>query len=395
MRGWMNAGASYIEPVEVGDVMRAGAVGKVIASENAGFAVGEHVYGALGVQEYAISDGAGLLKVDPSLAPLPTYLGTLGMTGMTAYFGLMDTGRYKDGDTVVVSGAAGAVGSVVGQIAKIKGSRVIGIAGGAEKCAWLVDELGFDVAIDYKSQNVAAELRTAAPNGVDVYFDNVGGEILDAVLTRLARGARIVICGAVSQYNNTEAVKGPSNYLALLVSRASMTGMVVFDYAAEYGKAGMELAGWMQEGKLISREDVVQGGVQAFPETLLRLFSGENVGKLVLQMAYDEDLANRIRELVLMQEGVTEKKMFGGLAFLIDGNMSVSASGRGGLLVRVDPEESDTLVARNEHASVADMGGRTMRGWLRVELAGVKTKRQLESWVARSVGYARSLPSKR
>jgi hypothetical protein len=287
MRGWMNAGASYIEPVEVGDVMRAGAVGKVIASENAGFAVGEHVYGALGVQEYAISDGAGLLKVDPSLAPLPTYLGTLGMTGMTAYFGLMDTGRYKDGDTVVVSGAAGAVGSVVGQIAKIKGSRVIGIAGGAEKCAWLVDELGFDVAIDYKSQNVAAELRTAAPNGVDVYFDNVGGEILDAVLTRLARGARIVICGAVSQYNNTEAVKGPSNYLALLVSRASMTGMVVFDYAAEYGKAGMELAGWMQEGKLISREDVVQGGVQAFPETLLRLFSGENVGKLVLQIGSD------------------------------------------------------------------------------------------------------------
>jgi NADPH-dependent curcumin reductase CurA len=282
MRGWMNAGASYIAPVEVGDVMRAGAVGRVIASEHPAFAPDTHVYGNFGVQEYALSDGQGVIAIDPELAALPTYLGTLGMTGMTAYFGLLDVGRLKDGDTVVVSGAAGAVGMVVGQIAKIKGCRVIGIAGGAEKCSWLVDELGFDAAIDYKSEDVQLRLRELAPDRVDVYFDNVGGDILDAVLTRLALGARIVICGAVSQYNATEPVKGPSNYLALLVSRASMTGMVVFDFAARYGEAAAELAGWLREGRLISREDVVGGGIPAFHNTLLKLFSGENVGKLVL-----------------------------------------------------------------------------------------------------------------
>ncbi|HEY4897841.1 MAG TPA: NADP-dependent oxidoreductase [Solirubrobacteraceae bacterium] len=285
MRGWMNAGASYIEPVEIGDVMRAGAVGRVIACEHPGFAVGEHVYGNFGVQEYAVSDGRGVIKVDPSLAPLETYLGTLGMTGMTAYFGLLDVGKLEQGDTVVVSGAAGAVGSVAGQLARIKGCRVIGIAGGSEKCRWLKEELGFDAVIDYKAQDVRAALRTAAPEGVDVYFDNVGGPILDAVLTRLARGARIVICGAVSQYNATGSVQGPSNYLALLVSRASMTGMVVFDYAARYGEAAAELAGWLQDGSLISREDVVEGTIADFPDTLLKLFAGENVGKLVLQIA--------------------------------------------------------------------------------------------------------------
>jgi NADPH-dependent curcumin reductase len=284
MRGWMNAGASYIDPVEVGDVMRAGAVGHVIASEHPGFAVGEHVYSDFGVQEYALSDGRGVVKVDPSLAPLPTYLGTLGMTGMTAYFGLFDVAKLGAGDTVVVSGAAGAVGSVAGQIAKIKSARVIGIAGGEEKCRWLVEELGFDAAIDYKTQDVRRALRETAPEGVDVYFDNVGGEILDAVLTRLARGARIVICGAVSQYNATEGVRGPANYLSLLVARASMIGMVVFDYAARFGEAATEIAGWMREGRLISREDVVDGGVSAFPDTLLKLFAGENIGKLVLRV---------------------------------------------------------------------------------------------------------------
>lgn len=284
MRGWMNAGTSYIDAVEIGDVMRAGAVGRVSASEHPGFAVGDHVYGAFGVQEHAVSDGSGVIKIDPSLAPLPTYLGTLGMTGMTAYFGLFDTGKLQQGDTVVVSGAAGAVGSAAGQIAKLKGCRVIGIAGGEEKCRWIVEELGFDAAIDYKTQNVRRTLREHAPDGVDVYFDNVGGEILDAVLTRLARGARIVICGAVSQYNATEGVRGPANYLSLLVARASMTGMVVFDYAARFGEAAAEIAGWMHEGLLISREDILDGGVSAFPDALLKLFAGENIGKLVLRV---------------------------------------------------------------------------------------------------------------
>jgi len=287
MRGWMNAGASYIDPVEIGDVMRAGAVGTVSASEHPGFGVGEHVYGSFGVQEHALSDGKGVFKIDPSLAPVPTYLGTLGMTGLTAYFGLLDVAKLKDGETVVVSGAAGAVGSVAGQIAKLKGARVIGIAGGEQKCRWLVDELGFDAAIDYKGEDVRRALREHAPKGVDVFFDNVGGDILDAVLTRLALHARIVICGAVSQYNATEAVQGPSNYLSLLVFRASMIGMVVFDYAARYGEAMSEIAGWMREGRIVSREDVADGGIEAFHETLLKLFAGKNTGKLVLRLAGD------------------------------------------------------------------------------------------------------------
>jgi hypothetical protein len=292
MRGWMNAGASYIDPVEIGEVMRAANVGRVVASEHPGFAPGEHVYGTFGVQEFALSDGKGVLKIDPALAPAPTYLGALGLPGMTAYFGLLDTAKLKQGDTVVVSGAAGAVGSVAGQIAKIKGARVIGIAGGQTKCSWLVDELGFDAAIDYKAQDVRAELRKAAPNGVDVYFDNVGGEILDAVLTRLARGARIVICGAVSQYNASQGLHGPRNYLALLVSRASMTGMVVFDFAPRFREAAGEIAGWLADGRLLSREHIVEGGIEKFPAALLMLFSGENIGKLVLHVGSDNGPAS-------------------------------------------------------------------------------------------------------
>jgi NADPH-dependent curcumin reductase CurA len=284
MRGWMNAGRSYIPPVEVGDVMRAGAVGQVAASRHPDFAVGEEVYSAFGVQEYATSNGEGAQKIDSSRVPLTTYLAALGVPGMTAYFGLLDTGALADGETVVVSGAAGAVGSLVGQIAKIKGCRVVGIAGGSAKCAWLTGELGFDAAIDYKAQHVAKELRALCPKGIDVYFDNVGGEILDAALTRLARGARVVICGAVSQYNATTAVQGPANYLSLLVFRASMKGMVVFDYADRYGEAAAELAGWLADGRLISREDVVSGDIRAFPGTLLKLFKGENTGKLVLAL---------------------------------------------------------------------------------------------------------------
>ena len=284
MRGWMNEGKSYIRPVAIGEVMRAGAVGDVVASRNPAFKAGDHVVGSFGVQEYASSDGKGLTKVDPRLAPLPVYLDVLGMPGMTAYFGLLDIGKPKAGETVVVSGAAGAVGAVVGQIAKIQGCRVVGIAGGTDKCSYLRDKLGFDEAIDYKSEDVKAMLKTACPDGIHVYFDNVGGEILDAALARLALHARVVICGAISQYNATEGVKGPSNYLSLLVNRASMTGMVVFDYAARYGEAAKKMAEWMAQGKLVAKQDIVPGGIDAFPETLLKLFRGENFGKLVLEV---------------------------------------------------------------------------------------------------------------
>lgn len=284
MRGWMNDARSYIPPVGIGEVMRAGGGGEVVASRNPKFKAGDQVVGAFGVQRYALSDGKGVDKVDTAIVPMPVYIGTLGMPGMTAYFGLLDVGELKDGDTVVVSGAAGAVGSVVGQIARIKGCRVVGIAGGADKCRYLVDELGFDAAIDYKAQDLKKALREHCPKGMDVYFDNVGGEILDAALTCLARGARIVICGAISQYNNTTAVKGPSNYLSLLVYRASMKGMVVFDYAARYGEAMREMAGWMAAGKLKSREHIVEG-LETFPDALLKLFAGENTGKLVLKIA--------------------------------------------------------------------------------------------------------------
>jgi NADPH-dependent curcumin reductase CurA len=242
------------------------------------------VVGMFGMQEYALSDGKGLNKVDPKLAPLPMYLGTLGMPGMTAYFGLLDVAAAKPADTVVVSGAAGAVGMPVGQIAKIKGCRVIGIAGGPEKCQYVVKDLGFDACIDYKHEDVKEALKQHCPKGVDVYFDNVGGEILDAVLTQINRGARIAICGAISQYNSTTGFKGPSNYMSLLVNRARMEGFVVFDFAARYGEAAREMAGWMAQGKLKSREDVVPG-LETFPETFLKLFKGENFGKLVLKVA--------------------------------------------------------------------------------------------------------------
>jgi NADPH-dependent curcumin reductase len=220
-------------------------------------------------------------KLDPLLAPLPTYLGALGTTGLTAYFGLLDVGRLSKGDTVVVSGAAGAVGNVAGQIAKIKGCRAIGIAGGPDKCRWIVQDLGFDAAIDYKSQDVRSALREYAPGGVDVFFDNVGGEILDAVLTQLARRARIVLSGGVSQYNAQQA-RGPANYLKLIAARASMTGFLTPDYADRYAQARAELAGWLREGRLVSREDILEGGVRAFPEVLPKLFAGENIGKLIL-----------------------------------------------------------------------------------------------------------------
>jgi NADPH-dependent curcumin reductase CurA len=284
MRGWMNEVRSYVPPVGIGELMRALGIGIVIASRNPRFAVGDHVSGSFGVQNYAITDGQRVTKIYPKAASLPTYLSVLGMTGMTAYFGLLDTGQPKAGETVVVSAAAGAVGGLVGQIAKIQNCRVLGIAGGAKKCCYITQELGFDAAVDYKSEDVRASLRAHCPDGIHVYFDNVGGTILEAALANLARGARIVICGAISQYNNTGPMTGPRNYMSLLVNRASMKGMLAFDYADRFAEAAAQMAAWMAAGQLKSREDIVEG-LATFPETLLKLFTGENMGKLMLKVA--------------------------------------------------------------------------------------------------------------
>jgi NADPH-dependent curcumin reductase CurA len=290
MRGWMDEGKSYIPPVAIGEVMRAGGVGVVVASSNPAFAVGDHVTGGPGVQEFwsVAADQvkrSGLVKIDLRAGTLTQWLNVLGMPGMTGYFGLMDVGQPQPGETVVVSGAAGAVGQTVGQLAKLKGCRVVGIAGGPAKCEWVVKELGFDACIDYKAGAVKDGLKQHCPQGVDIYFDNVGGEILDAVLARINRKARIVICGAISQYNNTTPVQGPQNYLSLLVNRARMEGIVVFDYADRYHLAVAEMAGYLRDGRMKSKEDVVRGGVAAFPGALNMLFAGENFGKLVLEVA--------------------------------------------------------------------------------------------------------------
>src|SRR5271156_1623273 len=268
MRGWMNEGRSYIPPVGIGEVMRAFAAGEVVASNYEGLSVGDHVRGLLGVQEYAVADGNAVQKADSELAPLETYLGTLGLPGMTAYFGLIDIGRPVEGETVVVSGAGGATGG-----------------GGVEKCEY-VTELGFDAAVDYKSEDVMKALAEQCPDGIDVYFDNVGGEILDAALALLTRNARVVICGAISQYNATNGVRGPSNYLSLLINHASMTGFVFSDYLDRIPEALTALGGWVASGDLSTRDDIAEG-FEIFPDTLLRLFRGENTGKLVLKVAAD------------------------------------------------------------------------------------------------------------
>jgi NADPH-dependent curcumin reductase CurA len=282
MRGWMNDGRSYVPPIKLGEVMRAGAVGEVVASRNPDWREGDYAVGMFGVQDYAASTTAGVQRVDPSLAPLPLFISALGMPGMTAYFGLLDIGNPQPGQTVVVSAASGAVGALVGQIARIRGARAVGLAGGPEKCRYVTEELGFDACIDYKHDDIGRGLTQHCPNGIDVYFDNVGGDILDLCLARLARRARIVICGAISQYNNTGPVAGPKNYLSLLVNNARMEGFVVFNYAARYAEGAKEMATWLHQGKLKSREDIVDG-LETFPETLLKLFSGENFGKLMIK----------------------------------------------------------------------------------------------------------------
>ena len=284
MRGWVSAAKSYVPPVAVGEVMRAYAVGIVDASHHPGFKAGDAVQGLFGVQHYAISNGRRVVKVDATAAPLERWVGGLGMPGWTAYFGLLDVGQPKAGETVVVSAASGAVGSVVGQIAKIKGCRAVGIAGGAQKCHDLVALFGFDAAIDYKKPGWVDDLKAACPKGIDVYFENVGGEMLDAVLPHMNIFGRIPVCGLIAGYNAQEAMPGPKNFRAILTHRLRVQGLIVFDWTDRIPEAAAALGEWHGEGRLKIREDVRSGGLPRFAETLNLLYSGGNNGKLVLKV---------------------------------------------------------------------------------------------------------------
>ncbi len=284
IRGWMNEGRSYVPPIKIGQVMRGYVAGRVVESSHEAYAPGDRVTGVLGWQGYATVQAKHLVPI-PAEVPTTLAMGPLGMTGMTAYFGLLDVGRPREGEGVLVSGAAGAVGSLVGQIALLKGCRVVGLAGSDEKCRWIRDDLGFHHAINYKTSSDLRDALGAAFDGagVDVYFDNVGGEILDLALAYLNRRGRVVICGAVSQYNATERAPGPANYLSLLINRARMEGFIVTDYAECYAEAYAELSGWIRDGRIQWREDVVDGLVNA-PAALLRLFDGSNTGKLLVRI---------------------------------------------------------------------------------------------------------------
>jgi NADPH-dependent curcumin reductase CurA len=284
MRGWINEGRSYVPPVPIGDVMRAYAVGVVDASRHPKFKVGDAVQGLIGAQEYVISNGKGLVRVDPTAAPLERWVGGLGMPGWTAYFGLLEVGQPKPGETVVVSAASGAVGSIVGQIAKIKGCRAVGIAGGPEKCRFVIDELGFDACIDYKAGNFAENLKAACPDGIDVDFENVGGEIFDTVLSQMNVHGRIALCGMISAYNAAKAPEGPKNLRYVLTHRLRMQGLIVFDWKERIPECIQQLGQWSKEGKLKIREDVRTGGLDAFTDTLNLLYTGGNNGKLVLKV---------------------------------------------------------------------------------------------------------------
>jgi NADPH-dependent curcumin reductase CurA len=281
MRGWIEDRPSYMPPVQIGEVMRGMTVGRVEKSNAPALRPGDLVQTMSGWQEWAVAD-AGVTKlpqgVDPTLA-----LSVLGATGITAYFGILDVGQVKSGETVLVSGAAGATGSVVGQIAKLMGARAIGIAGGPDKCRWLTSEAGFDGAIDYKGENVAARLDALCPGGIDVYFDNVGGPTLDLVLARMRHGARIVLCGAISRYNEAELPPGPRNYFELTIKSARMQGFIVIDYLRRFPEAQEKLLAWVAEGKIAWQADVQQGFENA-PRTFLRLFRGENIGKQLLKI---------------------------------------------------------------------------------------------------------------
>lgn len=284
-RGWM-ARDTYMPAIPIGEVIRSFAGGEIVRSNDPRFKPGQRVYGLFGWQDYAVakhSDTSRIFPV-PQQFPLTTALGILGLTGMTAYFGLLDVGKAKKGETVVVSGAAGATGSAVGQIAKILGCRVVGIAGGKEKCNYLKSELGFDAAVDYKNDNLITAMRSACPDGIDVYFDNVGGPILDVALAFLSMHGRVVICGAISTYNDDTAPAGPKNYMNLLARRARMEGFLVLDYLDRAAEAVQALSTWLREGKLKDRVDVVEGFENA-PTALARLFSGSNLGKQLVKIA--------------------------------------------------------------------------------------------------------------
>ncbi len=283
MRGQMENRADYVAPLEIGDVMRAGGVGVVVRSEHSDYSEGDLVAGTFGMQDYVVADTnhLRLQKLDPQIDPTMA-LGVLGGTGMTAYFGLLELGEPKAGDVVVISGAAGATGSVAGQIAKIKGCTVIGMAGSSAKCVWLTDDLGFDAAINYKTQDVAGELDRLCPTGINIYFDNVGGEILDICLARIAMNARVVICGGISRYNATGPLPGPKNYFNLVFRRARMEGFIVIDYVPRFAEAAREMQTWIEEGRLKQRATVIEG-FKELPRALIKLFEGYNIGKLMVK----------------------------------------------------------------------------------------------------------------
>jgi hypothetical protein len=286
IRTWMNDAPGYLPAIQIGDVVRGGGIGEVVRTTSDRYQVGDLVFGMTGWQDYVVADeGAGAMQVIPAGVDPLVALSVFGVTGMTAYFGLLDVGRLVEGDTVVVSGAAGATGSVVGQIAKIKGAgKVVGIAGSEEKCAWLTDELGFDAAVNYRTDKVGARLRELCPKGIDLYFDNVGGEILDTCLGQLRLRGRVVLCGAISTYNDTGPTKGPGNYRNLIVIRGRMEGFLILDYFDRFPEAQLEMFGWVAEGKIKHSEHLVEGLEQA-PDALNLLFTGGNTGKVIVQVA--------------------------------------------------------------------------------------------------------------
>ena len=286
IRGWMNATDTYLPAIKIGHVMRGGGVGVVVESQHPQYAAGDIVFGMIGWQDFFLGTGhdAMPMMVLPQGVPLTAALSVLGITGMTAYFGLLDVGQPKAGETVVVSGAAGATGSVAGQIAKIKGCHVVGIAGSPEKCKWVTDDLGFDACINYKTENIAARLKQTCPKGIDVYFDNVGGDILDAVLAQINLRARIVLCGAISMYNATDLPPGPKNYVSLIIHRSRMEGFIITDFLPRFPEAFMQISQWIGERKIKYAVDVVQG-LENATTAINRLFTGANTGKLLVQIS--------------------------------------------------------------------------------------------------------------